>query len=377
MHGHRSDSRVRAAGIPTLLIAGALALSGCAAGSSPSAPGVSVPPSATASIAPSASATPALTPSPTPQPSPAQVRLALDWTPNTNHTGFYVAQAKGWYADAAIDLRILPYTGTTPETIVSGGQADCGISFQDSMTFAVAAGAKLTSVMAILQHNAQEIAVLASSPITRPRDLDGKLYAGFGYPNEVPTLKTVIRADGGTGNFRVATLNSAAYEALYQKQADFVITFTAWEGIEAAERGIPLRYFKFTDYGFPDFYQVVLACNTDWLASHQDVAKRFVGATVRGFQFAQSDPEAAGEILVSQNQGVFDSNPKLPLDSARFLAKSGLYVDASGQVGRQTLAEWTGYSSFLYREGLLTGPDGKPLKTAPDYAALFTNAYLP
>jgi ABC-type nitrate/sulfonate/bicarbonate transport system substrate-binding protein len=313
----------------------------------------------------------------TPRPPTATVRLALDWTPNTDHTGFYVAEARGWYAAGAIDLKVLPYTGATPESIVSAGQAECGISFEDSLTFAVAAGAKLTSVMAILQHNAQEIAVLASSGIGRPRDLDGTLYAGFGYPNEVPTLQAVIRADGGTGAFKVATLNGAAYEALYQKKADFVITFAAWEGLEAKERGIDLRYFPFTDYGFPDFYQVVLACNRDWLAANPDVARRFVAASVRGFEFAQSDPDAAAADLVAQNPGVFDANAKLPLESARFLAGNGYYVDANGQVGRQTLETWTAYPRFLYEHHLLTGPDGKPLSSSPDYGALFTDDFLP
>ena len=89
------------------------------------------------------------------------VRLALDWTPNTNHLGFFVAQQKGWYEEAGVRLEVLPYGGTAPEAILAAHQAECGISFQDSMTFAVAAGAPIVSVMAILQHTAQEIAVLA------------------------------------------------------------------------------------------------------------------------------------------------------------------------------------------------------------------------
>ena len=93
------------------------------------------------------------------------VRLALDWTPNTNHTGFYVAAANGWYDEAGVDLQILPYASTTPEALIAAGQAECGISFQDALTFAAAAGAPIVSVMAILQHTAQEIAVLASSDI--------------------------------------------------------------------------------------------------------------------------------------------------------------------------------------------------------------------
>lgn len=330
------------------------------------ASGPSASPSVDATQAPSASVTPLGT-----------VRLALDWTPNTNHTGIFVASSKGWYDAAGVDLQILPYGTTTPEALMAAGQAECGISFQDALTFAAAAGAPIVSVMAILQHTAQEIAVLASSDVTRPRQLDGRTYAGFGYPNEEPTLKSVIKADGGKGTFTTVTLDTAAYDALYAKRADFVITFAAWEGIEAKERGIDLRTFQFGDYGFPDFYQVVLACDSRWLAAHPELARAFVGATARGFDLAASDPDEGARLLVSANPGVFDGSPDLPLASQRFLATGGYLRDANGAVGRQTLAEWQGYSGFLFDQGLLAGPDGKPLTTAPDYGSLFTNDFLP
>ena len=333
-------------------------------------------PMSTAVASPSAAVA---SPSAMPSASPVHgtVRLALDWTPNTNHTGFYVAAANGWYDDAGVDLKILPYGTTTPEALIAAGQAECGISFQDALTFAAAAGAPVVSVMAILQHTAQEIAVLASSNIKRPRDLDGRTYAGFGYPNEVPTLASVIKADGGKGTFKTVTLDTAAYEALYAKRADFVITFAAWEGIEAGQRGIALRTFQFGDYGFPDFYQVVLACDSRWLTAKPDLARAFVAATVRGFTFAADQPDQAAAILIAHNPGVFDGNPKLPAASQEFLADGGYLRDPSGAVGHQTLATWQGYSGFLYDQGLLVGPDGKPLATPPDYQALFTNDFLP
>ena len=316
-------------------------------------------------------------PSPRPTSSASTVRLALDWTPNTNHTGFFVARHEGWYADAGIELRVLPYTGTTPELLVAAHQAECGISFHDSLTFAVAAGADIKSVMAILQHTAQAIAVLAGSGITRPAQLDGRTYAGFGYPNEEPTIRAVIQHDGGRGTFKSVVLESAAYEALYAKRADFAIVFTAWEGIEARQREVELRTFAFTDYGFPDFYQVVLACDAAWLEREPELAKAFVGATVRGFELAASDPDKASAMLIDENPGVFDANPDLPLASARFLAEGDYYVDAQGRVGPQTLEKWKSYSGFLYEEGLLVDAAGKPLTEPPDYAALFTNAFLP
>ncbi|HYO45037.1 MAG TPA: ABC transporter substrate-binding protein [Candidatus Limnocylindrales bacterium] len=354
----------------------ALVVAGCSGSGTPASP-TGVAPSASTAATDGASATPTEQPTPIEQTAPDKVRLALDWTPNTNHLAFYVAQERGWYREASIELEVLPYGGTAPESIIAAHQAECGISFQDSLTFAAAAGAPIVSAMAILQHTAQEVAVLESSAITRPRDLDGKVYAGFGYPNEVPTLQAVIKDDGGTGVFDAVTLDTAAYEALYAKRADFVITFAAWEGLEAAQRDIPLRTFRFTDYGFPDFYQVVLACDRDWVAANPDAARRFIGATTQGLEFAAANPAEAASILVAQNPGVFDANPELPMASARFMAESGLLVDAAGKVGVQTLETWTGYSSFLFEQGLLTDADGKPLAAAPDYASLFTNELLP
>ncbi len=312
----------------------------------------------------------------TPKPATATVRLALDWTPNTNHTGFYVSQADGAYADQAIDLKVIPYATTSPEILVSSGAAECGISTQEGATFAIAAGAKERSVMAILAHTATEIAARDDGSVTRPKDLDGKLYAGFGLPQEVPELQAVIKHDGGTGKFKVATLDTAAYEALYDGKADFTITFTAWEALEAQERGIKLKTFAFTDYGLPDSYAVVLVCNDAWLTAHPDVARRFLAATVAGFEQAAADPDGSAAKLIAANPGVFDANTALPLDSARYLAEHQLY-GTPGTVGRQTASTWASYSGFLFDTGLLAGPDGKPLAARPDFGTYFTNDYLP
>jgi ABC-type nitrate/sulfonate/bicarbonate transport system substrate-binding protein len=151
----------------------------------------------------------------------------------------------------------------------------------------------------------------------------------------------------------------------------------AWEGVEAEQRGIKLRYFQFADYGFPEFYQVVLACDRQWLEKDPDAARRFVGATVRGFQFAADNPDEAAAILVSENPGVFDANKELPKASQEFLDLGHYLVDASGTFGTQTLERWTGYSAFLYDQDLLVDGAGKPLAKPLDYGRLFTAEFLP
>lgn len=303
------------------------------------------------------------------------VRFALDWTPNTNHTGLFVAMQQGWFDEAGIDVEILPYNTALPETIVDAGNAEFGISFQDSTTVAQAAGADIVSVLAVLQHWATAIGVRADrADLTSPRDLDGKTYAGFGGPTEEPLLSAVIKDAGGTGDFTTVTLGTSAYEALYSGNVDFTIPFLAWEGIEAEHNGTPMKYFKYADYGFPDAYSIVVIGNRSWLADHPEVAKAFVGALQRGYQFAADNPAEAAQLLIKANPGAF-ADESLVTESQELLA--GQYMkDAAGTVGTQTEQQWAGYGKFLYDTGLLVGPDGAALTAEPDYATLFTDEYL-
>jgi ABC-type nitrate/sulfonate/bicarbonate transport system substrate-binding protein len=303
------------------------------------------------------------------------IRVALDWTPNTNHTGLFVAQQEGWFRDAGLDVQILPYNSTSPDTLVSSGAAEFGISFQDSFTFSKAAGADITSVMAVLQHWATEIAVKADrADITSPRDLDGKTYGGFGAPGEEPMMRAVIRDAGGSGTFTTVVLGTAAYEALYDGQVDFTVPFVAWEGIEAQLRGMPLKTFAYTDYGFPDAYNVLLIGNTPWLQANPELAARFVQAVQRGYQLAADDPDRAAQLLMDANPGAF-TEPQLVTRSQEMLAADYLR-DENGRVGPQTLEKWAGYSGWVFDSGVLTGPDGAPLSTRPDFSTWFTNDYL-
>lgn len=303
------------------------------------------------------------------------IRIALDWTPNTNHTGLFVAQAEGWFAEAGLDVEFLPYNSSSPDTLVSSGAAEFGISFQDSFTFSKAAGADITSVMAVLQHWGSEIAVRADrADITSPADLDGAVYGGFGGPGEEPKMRAVIQGAGGRGEFSTVVLGTSAYEALYAGEVDFTEPFVAWEGVEAELRGEPLKTFRYTDFGFPDAYSVLLVGNTPWLQEHPEQADAFVAAAQRGYTLGADDPDRAARILLDANADVL-TEPELVVRSQRMLAERYLRA-ADGTVGTQTPEQWAGYSGFVFDSGVLTGPDGSPLTERPDFTTWFTNDHL-
>jgi ABC-type nitrate/sulfonate/bicarbonate transport system substrate-binding protein len=302
-----------------------------------------------------------------------KVSVQLDWTPNTNHIGIYIAEARGWYKQAGIDLDILPYNDVNPDTVVANGQADIGVSFPPNVVFSRAAGLDLVSVAAVLQRGVTELAVLDSSDIRRPRDFDGRLYAGFGLPYEQPQIRTVIRADGGRGEFQTATLSTAAYEALYNRRADFTEIFVTWEGIEAELRGIKLRTFRYDAYGVPDIPTVVLVAKSDAVSKRGDVLRRFLEATRRGYEYAAQQPAEASKVFIdAAGKGAFPE-PEMVPRSAAMLAP--IFVDGSGRWGLQDAAKWQAYSTWLLAQNIVTDAKDRVVTTLPG-GPLFTNELL-
>ena len=306
------------------------------------------------------------------EPEPDVIRVQLDWLPNTNHTGIYVAMAQGWYEEEGIEIEILRYSGAAGEILLDQDVADVAFSFPTYLPFFRAQGFDIVSIAAVLQTNPTEVAVLADGPITRPRDLDGQIYGGFGGPAEQSQWEWVVRADGGQGDISGVILDTAAYEALYEGRVQAVEPFVTWEGIEAKQRGIELRTWKYTDFGIPDYPGTVLVAARALVDSDPDLLTRFLAATIKGYEYAVSEPNEAAQMMIDiAGEDVFP-NLELVFESARLLAAQ-YYVDPEGRWGSQTLEQWEGYAAWLFEQGLLLDVDGDPLVDPPDYAAQFTN----
>ncbi|MBU2486456.1 MAG: ABC transporter substrate-binding protein, partial [Alphaproteobacteria bacterium] len=215
-----------------------------------------------------------------------KLTVALDWTPNTNHVGLYVAQAKGWFTDAGLDVEILPYTDTSSGTLVSTGVAQFGILSAVGFHSQRAMGADMTAVMAVVQHETGRLVFNGNrDDIKRPADLDGLTYAGFGSAWENALISSIIRHDGGEGTFDTVTLGTSAYEALANGSVDFTLEVSTWEGVNSELLGRPQRWFSYADYGVPDQHTTFLGGNASWLADNADVAGAFVQAAQRGYAF--------------------------------------------------------------------------------------------
>ena len=328
-------------------------------------------------------ATTAATEAPTTTAAPVEldtVRYNLGWIPFTTSTGFWVGQRLGFYEEAGINLEIVPYANTAPDSLVDAGTVECGENYPDYQALAiVGAGMNETSIMTIGQMGLASVTVLETSDIQRPRDLDGKVYGGFGAIGEQEYIEALIQADGGVGDFTLVNLQASTYDALVSGQVDFVIGFDNYEVIDAELRGAPLRVFRYDDYGIPPTYSALVSCNRDWLEANPDVARRFVEATIRSWQWANDNPDDAVEILIEENIDTFtdDFGKEWMREGQRWQTENQWNFDENGNIGCQKPEIFIDGSQWLFDAGVYTDADGNPLTEAPDATSFYTNEFLP
>lgn len=232
------------------------------------------------------------------------LKIALDWTPNTNHTGFFVAQELGYYTDSQLEVAIISPTtdnyATTPAKKLELGFVDFAIApFESVISLNTKEKRRnAVAIAALLQEDISSIATLASSGITRPRDLDKRTYASYKARYEDAIVRQMIVNDGGTGDLHVTYPDKLGiWETLLTRKADSTWIFDNWEGVEAENNQVALTTFRLADYGIPYGYSPVIMTTTENLAENTAAYRSFLAATKRGFQLAQSNPRQAAEIL--------------------------------------------------------------------------------
>ncbi len=300
---------------------------------------------------------------------PAEVTLMLDWSPNTNHTGIYVALANGYFEEAGLTVEIVEPSGDIPvEQIVATGAAEFGISFQEWMTFSRAAEIPVVSIAAIIQHNTSGFATLTTHGVEAPADLEGLTYGAFGSSIEEPMLELLMSCDGADAAMpeMVDVGFVDALPLLETGRVDIAWIFYAWDGMRAALQDIDLDVLMLQDYAdcVPDYYTPVLITGEAMIEEQPDVVRAFTGAVARGYTWAIEHPEAAADILL---EAVPELDAALVHKSQDWLADQ--YQADAPRWGAQSLEVWEAFTEFLV--------EGGALEETIDVEAAFTNDFLP
>ena len=290
------------------------------------------------------------------------VTLLLDWTPNTNHTGIYVAQEMGWYEEAGLNVDIIIPGESDVHQVVGTGSADFGVSYQEGTTFARVEGVPIVSVAAVIQHNTSGFASRGRAGIEQPMDLAGKRYGSFGSPIEYPTIDLLMECAGGTAaDVEFIDVGWADFLSITEAdQVDFAWIYYAWTGINAELQGIDLNIIMLKDYldCIPDYYTPILITSETMIANDPETVRAFVGATARGFEFAIESPAESADILLAANP---DLDADLVHASQAWLANE--YQAGAAQWGLQTADVWQAYADFLIGGGIIESFDGEGAST--------------
>ncbi len=317
-----------------------------------------------------ASATQAATQSPPATASvPTNVNIILDYTPNTNHNGIYVAQAKGFYKDANLNVTIQQNDGSVQaEQVVATGKAEFGVSYQEQATYSRADGVPIVSIAAIIQHNTSGFAAMHDKhPLKTPADLAGLRYGAFGSEVEKPMLDILTKCAGASAD-KIEFVNIGFTDPLplmEKDRIDFVWLFYAWDGLRAKQQNTPLDFIMLHDYVkcVPDYYTPLLITNEDMIKKQPDVVRAFTQATARGYVYSIQHPDEASDILLKTAP---ELDPKLVKESSQWLADQ-FQADAP-RWGEQKTEIWQGFTDFLVKNGAL--------KTPIDVKTAFTNDFL-
>lgn len=298
------------------------------------------------------------------------ITFVLDWTPNTNHTGIYVADALGYFDEAGLKVEIVQPPDDGAEAMVASGQAQFGVSFQDYLVPALAGPEKtmpITAVAAILQHNISGIMSAKEKGIDSPKKMEGHSYATWELPIEQAIIKRCVEAEGGDFSSIEMLPETIDDEvtALKSDQVDCIWVYYGWAGINAEIKDFAINYFAFKDIDPAfDYYSPVIIANDAFLADNPDTAKAFLAAVAKGYEYAIENPEEAADILI-------DANPEIDADlvkaSQNYLADQ--YQAEAAQWGVFDAERWNGFYEFINKEGL--AEQEIPMDVG------FTNDYLP
>ncbi|BBI34510.1 ABC transporter substrate-binding protein [Cohnella abietis] len=339
-------------GLGITMIAGAILLTGCGNKNGANA---SENPPATATGSPDTSAKEL-----------QKVTLVLDWTPNTNHTGLYVAKEQGLWEKQGLDVEIILPPEAGASTLVANGKAEFGVGVQESMILAREQGLPLVSIAPIIQHNTSGFASPVDKNIKEPKDFEGKSYGGWGSPAEqavIESMMNVQKADVSKVNF--VSAGSADFFTAVKKGIDFEWIFYGWTGIEAELRKEPINIVYLTDYSKQlDYYTPLLLTNEKLIKEKPELVRAFLAGASEGYNYAIDHPEEAADILI---KAIPEINAELVKASQKWLSPK--YKDDAPRWGEQKREVWSGYGDWLKQNGLL--------KKELNYDDMFTTEFLP
>ena len=283
----------------------------------------------------------------------SEVKLALDWYPNANHIGLYLAEENGYFEDE--NLKVTIYTPSDPSTVlqtVASGADDFGMNYQPDVLIARSEGVPVVSVLGMVQHPLNSMMALQSSGNESPKDLKGKKVGYPGIPWNEDALNTMLQSDGLSGIDDVELVN-VGWElgsSMISETVDAIIgAYFTHESIVLENEGHPVNVMRMEEWGVPDYYELVMVTSEDYLSKNPDVVERFTRAVSKGYTDAISDPQLGVEVLKKHAPEIDESVDSPGADLLRDLWKG-----KNGNFGTQEEVKWVSFGEWMKKRGIIS-----------------------
>ena len=285
-----------------------------------------------------------------------KLSLMLDWFPNVDHLPIYVAQEKGYFREAGIEVEILSPSDTSDALkLAVAGQVDLAVSYQPQTIIAAAEGLDVRVVGRLVEHPLTTLLFLKEKGFKAPSELSGRTI-GYTVPGLMDVLMQAFARINGIANVRLVNVGFTIVPALTSGQVDAVMgPFKTYETVTMAAKGIEAGYFELENWGIPDYDELIFICGPQTLANKPAAVRAFAEAVARGIAFQQEDAEAALGLY-------FQALP----DADREIETAAYKLTRPYFAGSQTLEaeRWETFAAFALEHGLIPrAVDVKPLLT--------------
>ncbi|HET9198784.1 MAG TPA: ABC transporter substrate-binding protein [Solirubrobacterales bacterium] len=295
--------------------------------------------------------------------------LTLDFYPNPDHAGIYMAEKLGYFEEAGLDVSIAtPSDPSLPIKQVATGRSDLAVSYEPEVVLAREQGLDVVAIAALVNRPLTSLIWLGSSGIKGVADLRGKTVATAGIPYQDAFLKTILaRVDLTPEDVKAVNVGFGLLSALLGGSAQAMLGgFSNVEGVDLRERGKAPVVTPVDRLGVPTYDELVLVARRQSLEENPEKFRLFLAALERGTEAAVQQPGAATRAIVEANP---DLEPKLtaaevkatlPLLAARTEGRPYGYMDPE---------EWATFAGWMR--------DNELIESLPSAGELLDNGYLP
>jgi putative hydroxymethylpyrimidine transport system substrate-binding protein len=295
--------------------------------------------------------------------------LTLDFYPNPDHAGIYVAQKLGYFEEAGLDVSIdTPSDPAAPMKLVAAGRSDLAISYEPEVALAREQGLDVIAIAALVDRPLTSMIWLKKSGIKGIGGLKGKTIATAGIPYQDAFLETILaRVDLTPDDVKAVNVGFGLLPAVVGGSAQAMLGgFRNVEGVDLRERGLAPVVTPVDQLGVPTYSELVLVANRQNLEEDPEKFRLFLAALERGTEAAVAQPGAATTAITEANP---DLEPKLTAAEVKATLPL-LGARTEGQpYGFMDPKEWETFAGWMRDNGLID--------SLPQTSELLDNGYLP